>query len=364
MEREEERLDRLARIIEASTTDGCPVAAMDLDVHRTDLGSDFLELEDLVEIERVLEAYMEPPDSVRLPRDLGGYHLEKEIGRGGMGVVYEAVERATGTRVAVKVLRMGYVGRADARARFRREAQALARVRHPNIVDFLGAGESDEQPFYVMSLIDGPSLDRALEHTQAPDARSIAAGLADVADALDRLHESGLVHRDVKPSNIVLASDGRMVLADFGLATGDDFLTLTRTGDALGTPAYMAPEQVLGKNDTVNAQSDIYGLGATLYYALTGHAPFEADDAHSLATAILNERPKPPRTHVADVPVALQRIALKALEKDSTDRYTSATGMRDDLRARSPRRAPYRADRCRSLSAACAPSADIRSLRP
>lgn len=330
---DEESLARIAEHLEQVEDARADGETADLASLRRTLGPLYAEYEELLEAREALDAFMEPPDSVRLPRDLGRYTLRRELGRGGMGVVYEAARRDTGERVAVKVLRLGFVGRADARARFRREAEALARLDHPHIVRLLEANEEGDQPYYVMSLVEGRSLDLVVEGPDRPPLPTLCRGLADVADALHVMHESGLVHRDLKPPNLLLDREGRMMLADFGLATGEDLITLTRSGDLLGTPPYMSPEQLMGHRDRIDARTDVYGLGATLYYVLTRRAPFEARDLHGLAQAILQDRPRRPRALEPSVPEPCERIALTCLEKRSQDRYASAADLGADLRA-------------------------------
>jgi predicted Ser/Thr protein kinase len=275
---------------------------------------------------------MEPPRGPSLPRPFGEYTLIRELGRGAMGVVFEAVHRSLGRKVALKVLRTGFDTDDVARQRFKREARSCAQVRHDHIVEVYDAGEVEGQPFYSMALLEGRSLHDVARSADAPSPRELAAGIADIADALDALHRAGIVHRDVKPSNIMVAPGGPMVLADFGLARASSE-RLTATGQALGTPLYMSPEQVMGRTSEVDGRSDVYGLGATLYEALTGHALFESDEVVGILRMILKERPVPPSQVRPGIDRALERVVLKAVEKRKEDRYQSAGAMRDDLRA-------------------------------
>ena len=176
--------------------------------------------------------------------------------------------------MAVKVLRTGFDTSPEAIERFRREAVACAQVRHDNIVEVYESGDVDGRPFYAMALLRGRSLSRLIRSGPMPTPQETCRRLADVADALHTLHEHGIIHRDIKPSNIMIEESGRMVLADFGLARTLVSAALTKTGEALGTPLYMSPEQLMGRGDEVNRRSDVYGLGATLYEVFAGHPPF------------------------------------------------------------------------------------------
>ena len=263
---------------------------------------------------------------------LGKYEIRGELGRGAMGVVYEAMQRGLERKVALKVLRTGFDTDDVARERFRREARAAAHIRHPSIVEIYDAGETDGQPYYSMAPIDGRPLQDLAKAGELPPPRELARLLADVADALDVLHKEGIVHRDVKPSNILLAKSGRMVLADFGLArTAAE--RLTTTGQALGTPLYMSPEQVMGRTEEVDGRSDVYGLGATMYEVFTGRPLFQANEPVAILRMILKERPARPSEAKPDIDRDLENVILKAVEKLKDDRYPTAGALRDDLLA-------------------------------
>jgi hypothetical protein len=274
-----------------------------------------------------------PREGERLPRPFGPYTLLREIGRGAMGVVYEALQRDLGRSVALKVLRTGFDTGSDALERFRREARACAQVRHDHIVQVYEAGEAEGRPYYAMDLLPGRTLAEAIAAKEVPAAPDLLRALAEVADALEALHRAGVFHRDVKPSNILVRPDGRMVLADFGLARTAAAATLTRTGDLLGTPLYMSPEQVLGERAEVDARTDVYGLGATAYEALAGRPVFQTESIPALTAMILARRPEPLRRVAPDVASDAERIVLKALEKRKEDRYPTAAALRDDMRA-------------------------------
>ena len=306
---------------------------------------------------------------------LGDFEVVRELGRGGMGVVYEAVQTSLGRRVALKVLGPGLGLSPKAVDRFRREAAAAARLHHTNIVPVYATGDQDGVHFYAMELIDGPSLDAVVRHlrqqapasdaapasldalpdalaataphaTPPPPDTGSASGLssgtayfdavarmaADVADALDHAHRSGVVHRDVKPSNLMLSAAGRLSVADFGLARVLEQEGVTLTGEFVGTPAYMSPEQVAAGRVPVDHRTDVYSLGATLYELLTLRPPFAADGRDRLLALVVQKDPPPPRSVNPRVPRDLETICLKCLEKDPDRRYQTAAALADDLR--------------------------------
>jgi predicted Ser/Thr protein kinase len=297
------------------------------------LGDAFGEFLDVLEIEAALDQVLEPPPEPPLPREFGSYTLLRELGRGSSGIVYEAEHRELGRHEAVKILRTGFDEDDVALERFRREAKTLARIRHEHVVQIFEAGQVEGSPYYAMELVEGRSLATLVREGQVPDARTLCRGLAGVADALAELHAAGIVHRDVKPSNIVLRPDGRMILADFGLARSVDSVSMTRTGQALGTPRYMSPEQMLGRRDEIDGRTDVYGLGATIYEAVARRPVFQTEDVRVLMRMVLSERPLTLRKVAPDAPLECDRIAMKALEKRREDRYASAAAMRDDLLA-------------------------------
>ena len=302
-----------------------------LESFRARLDGAYDEFVELVKTEALFDEALEVPEEFDLPRAFGRYTLLRELGRGSVGVVYEAYDEAAARKVAVKVLRSGFVSDASARQRFLREAKACEQIVHPNLVEIFDAGEAERRPYYTMTLVRGPTLSELIRSQDPPDPRTLCAGLAGVSSALEMLHENGIIHRDVKPSNIIVDEDGRMVLTDFGLVRLDTAATLTRTGNALGTPLYMSPEQMMGKD--VDGRVDIYALGATLYEGLVGEPPFAAEDYQHLVPKILAERPRAPHRSQVGPPLGSSRIALKCLEKDPRDRYASATELTRDLRA-------------------------------
>ncbi len=266
-----------------------------------------------------------------VPRRVGRYDLVRAIGGGSFGTVYEAVDSDLKRRVAIKLPRHALDSRPEERARFVREAQNLARLSHPAIVPVLDAGWSDGLFYIVCSLVEGPTLaDRLRDGPLAP--RAAAQIIATVADALDHAHRQGIVHRDVKPSNILFDAEGSPWLTDFGLAGRRDAeATLTVEGQLLGTPAYMAPEQAAGGAHQLDGRADVYSLGAVLYECLTGQLPFLGSPS-AIFDQIRFCDPLPPTRLCARIDRDLELICLAALEKHPGDRYASAAALAADLR--------------------------------
>ncbi len=272
-----------------------------------------------------------------LPRRLGDFTLLEEIGRGGMGVVYLAEQQGLGRKVAVKVLRAGFAQDDAALERFRREIRVQASLSHPNLVRVFAVGEVDSVPYFAMELVAGLPLDRLLSERRAapgdPDrCRAAALLLSRVAFAVHHAHRAEIIHRDLKPSNILVAEDATPFVTDFGLARPADAAAITQSGDLVGTVTYMAPEQVRGRKGEVDARSDVYSLGATLYECLALRPPFDGDSASEVIARILHDDPQDPCKIDPSVPRDLATIALKALEKEPARRYASADELAADLR--------------------------------
>ncbi|MDX2035247.1 MAG: serine/threonine-protein kinase [Isosphaeraceae bacterium] len=262
---------------------------------------------------------------------LGEFRILREVGRGGMGIVYEAVQESLGRRVAVKVLPRPLASDERARERFLREARAIARLEHPNIVTIHGVSEADGVHFYVMELIDGLGLDQPRVHPKDPGERSkwVADLGCQAAEALAAAHREGILHRDVKPANLILGKDGKLRLADFGLAKLADDLTLTETGGMPGTLRYLAPECLDADGDE---RSDLYSLGLTLYEVLLGRPAFGESNRIRLLEQVREAVPPAPRSIVPEIPRDLETILLKAMAREPEKRYATAEDLADDLR--------------------------------
>ncbi len=310
-------------------------------------------------------------------RSLGDYHLGRELGRGGMGVVFEAWQVSLSRPAAIKILAAQLTHNPTTLARFRREAMTAARLQHPGIVGVLGYGAEGETHFLAMELVRGAPLDQVIKALQggswrelngmrvahavskaietihgsskdssktdtdtASQVMSWSGGyvqtvvniVAQIADTLDYAHREGVIHRDVKPSNILLREDGRAVLTDFGLAREESLPSLTMTGDFAGSPYYVSPEQALAKGG-IDRRTDVFSLGTTLYELLTFQRPFEAPNTHEIISRILHKEPLDPQKLNPALAPDLAAIVLKALEKRTDQRYQTASDFAADLRA-------------------------------
>lgn len=261
--------------------------------------------------------------------DVEGYRIEGELGRGGMGVVYKATQIKLGRLVAIKMV-LGSDAQGEAQERFIHEAEAVARFQHPNIVQIYEIGEVDGRPFFTLEYVEGGTLEAKLD--RKPLSWRPATELLNVlARAIHAAHLRGIVHRDLKPANILLSKDGIPKITDFGIAKRLDAADQTQVGKILGTPAYMAPEQAMGRVDRVGAGTDIYALGAILYDVLTGRPPFEAENTMDTLIQAIAREPVPPRTLQPNIPRDLNIICLKCLEKAPEKRYLSALELAADL---------------------------------
>jgi serine/threonine protein kinase len=278
---------------------------------------------------------------------IGEFELMQELGRGGMGVVYKARDKTLNRLVAVKVMRQERFADADDVNRFRRDAELLASLRHPNVVQIFHADEVENAPYFAMELIEGGSLARKLADGWLPTPRQAAELVRILAEAVQHAHAAGIVHRDLKPANILLASDPadhtthhspltthHPKITDFGLAKKlDDQESLTRTGAVIGTASYMAPEQAKGDSKNVGPAADIYSLGAILYELLTGRPPFVGSSVVETLEGVRHHEPWPVRQFSPSVPRDLETICLKCLRKIASDRYASARDLADDLQS-------------------------------
>ena len=265
---------------------------------------------------------------------LGDYRILREVGRGGMGAVYEAEQVSLGRRVALKILRFGGVSDPEAVERFQREAETIANLHHTNIVPIFNVGSERGVNYYAMQFIEGRSLAEVLAEAKQPLAPDqVAEWGLQAAEALAHAHQRGVIHRDVKPSNLLLDKEKRLWLTDFGLARRMDDVTLSLTGALLGTPRYMSPEQAIASKKRVDHRSDLFSLGATLYELVTGKPAFAGDTPHDVIQQILTGEPTPIRQLHRSVPQDLETIIMKCLAKVPAQRYSAARDLADDLRA-------------------------------
>jgi eukaryotic-like serine/threonine-protein kinase len=256
------------------------------------------------------------------------YELTRPLGRGGMAEVWAARDRTLGREVAVKVLLDRFREDAAFVSRFNDEARHVARLNHPNLVAVYDTGTDDGQPYIVMELVEGRSLQEAIAAGGLTEDRALEV-CADVCSALEYAHARGLIHRDIKPGNILMADDGAVKVTDFGIARAVNTDTVTRTAAVLGTAAYLSPEQAQGLD--LDARSDLYSLGIVLYEALTGRQPFQGDSPVTVAYQHVQEPPRPPREWEPSISPAAEAVTMRALAKNPANRYESAAQMHTDL---------------------------------
>ena len=255
----------------------------------------------------------------------------EEVGRGGQGVVYRAHQKSLNRTVALKVIGLGPWTTETHLKRFRREAEAAASLEHSGIVPIYEVGEEDGQCYFSMKFIEGGQLDEVVRHTPM-SIRQAAELVAKVARTVHYAHEHGILHRDIKPGNILLDAKGEPQLTDFGLARlVEAESTITRTLEVMGTPSYMAPEQAAGEHTKISKATDVYGLGAVLYQLLTGHPPFAGGTSYETLRLLRDTEPRRPRLLNPKVDRDLSTICLKCLEKDPKRRYPSALALAEDL---------------------------------
>jgi serine/threonine protein kinase len=265
-------------------------------------------------------------------KKFGTYEILHEISRGSFGVVYKAKQQGLDRVVALKVLLAGVHASAEAVGRFQREAKSVARLKHPHIVPVYDFGMHEGHHYFAMEFIEGHPLSTLISRQQVSISDALMIGEA-LSDALETAHAAGVIHRDVKPSNVLIDRDGRPHITDFGLAKQVDIDTkYTVSGTTLGTPAYMPPEQARGEVERIDARSDVYSIGAVLYEMLTGRTPFVGRSMLEVVVAVINDPLKPPRQLNPRIHRDIQTIVQKCLEKDPRQRYASAAELRDDLR--------------------------------
>jgi TolB-like protein/Tfp pilus assembly protein PilF len=263
--------------------------------------------------------------------ELGDYELLEEVGRGGQGVVFRARQKSLNRTVALKVISLGQWASKAHLKRFRLEAEAAARLEHPGIVPIHEVGERDGSCYFSMKFVEGGQLDEVARREPMPIRRAVEL-IAKVARTVHYAHEHGILHRDIKPGNILLDAKGEPHLTDFGLARlVESESSVTHTLDVLGTPSYMAPEQAMGNNAAVSSATDVYGLGAVLYQLLTGQPPFAGGTTYETIKLLLDTEPKKPRLLNPKIDRDLSTICLKCLEKDPKRRYSSGLALAEDL---------------------------------
>jgi TolB-like protein/Tfp pilus assembly protein PilF len=263
--------------------------------------------------------------------ELGDYELLEVVGRGGQGVVYRAHQKSLNRAVALKMISPGSWATEAHLKRFRREAEAAASLEHPGIVPIYEVGERDGSCYFSMRFVEGGQLDQVIKREPMP-IRQAAELISKVARTVHYAHEHGILHRDIKPGNILLDAKGEPLLTDFGLARlVQAESTVTRTKEVMGTPSYMAPEQAMGDNAAVSSATDVYGLGAVLYQLLTGHPPFAGGTTYETIKLVLDTEPRQPRSLNQKLDRDLSTICLKCLEKDPKRRYSSALALAEDL---------------------------------
>ena len=314
----------------AELTKDCPDLADELRelLATAELAEEFVSKDATRAAVKTKYEFSEPPSSV------GEYELLEEVGRGGLGVVYKARQKKLDRSVALKMMLGGTAATEQDQQRFRQEAEAVAKLDHPNIVPVYEVGETDGQLYFSMKYVSGETLAQRLQRGPIPVREAILMMVA-LCEAISEAHKHGIVHRDLKPSNILLDQHGHPYITDFGLAKQleSQKLTLTETGAILGTPGYLSPEQASAGRQQVSKPSDIYSLGALLYAMLTGAPPFEGATPVQTIMKVLEQDPIPPRMINAEIDPDLQLIVMKCLQKPQELRYHTVEALRKDLLA-------------------------------
>jgi serine/threonine protein kinase len=270
-------------------------------------------------------------DEIPPPERVAWYEILGVLGLGAMGIVYQARQPGLKRVVALKMVLGGAHAHPKDLARFRAEAEAVARLHHPNIVQIFEVGEAEGRPYFSMEFVDGGSLARRIDGTPRPP-REAALIVKVLATAMAAAHARGVVHRDLKTANVLLTADGTPKITDFGLAKRlEDDSSRTHSGTVLGTPSYMSPEQAEGRIEAVGPRADVYSLGAVLYELLNGRAPFKAGSVLDTLHQVHTQEPVAPVRFAPSMPHDLETICLKCLQKDPVRRYQSAAALADDL---------------------------------
>jgi serine/threonine protein kinase/Flp pilus assembly protein TadD len=305
---------------------------MKLEIAATFYFNRSVSVENVRERDASAESHSEKgPSAARLPREFGDYELLEEIGRGGQGVVFRAWQRSLNRIVAVKIVGIGQLTTGAHLKRLRREAEAAAKLNHPGIVPVYEVGEHDGTYYFSMRFVEGDCLDEVVGRGSI-SVREATELIAKIARTVHYAHEHGILHRDIKPGNILLDANGEPHLSDFGLARlVEHGSTVTGSLEVMGTPSYMAPEQAVGNNAAVGRATDVYGLGAVLYELLTGHPPFAGATTYETIHLLLDSEPRQPRLWNRKIDRDLSAVCLKCLEKNPRYRYSSALELAEDL---------------------------------
>jgi serine/threonine protein kinase len=319
--------------IDAASQNNASMTWNDASQDPSEVAETIMQPSGLMETMDVVQARVRQKAAAILKTQVGEYEIERELGRGGMGVVYKARHRQLKRDVALKMILAGRHAGPEQLERFLAEARAVAQLQHPNVVQIFDISEHEGLPYFSLEFVDGQSLAQYLgKQPQHPDEAGRMLEL--LARAMQYAHDHGVLHRDLKPANVLLTKEGVPKVTDFGLAkkVDDDESASTRTGTVMGTPSYMAPEQAMGLTHELSPATDQYSLGAILYEMLTGRPPFLAAKAVDTVLQVIRNEPVRPRQLEPSVPVDLETICLKALQKEPGKRYVSCMELAEDLR--------------------------------
>ena len=286
----------------------------------------------LEEVSSVEKSILKNPETIIKHALYGKYEILEPIGTGGMATVYKAIQVSLNRTVALKVVHQNLVHDEEFIQRFLREAQISASLNHPNIINIYDVSSIGSVYYIAMEFLEGLDIQKMINREGAVQHQDALKWMKSIAMALNYIHEKGLIHRDIKSSNILITNEGRPVLMDFGIAHASDGTKLTQTGVIIGTPEYMSPEQARGQN--LNFSSDLYSLGVVFYQCLTGEVPFKGDNPLTVIHSVIHDLPAAPENKNQKIPVWLDSIVLKLLEKDPTQRFGSGKELAKNLQVR------------------------------